>query len=114
MSRKKRVVYPVKRTPPKVAPGASTERPSTAVSINLTAMQGKGDVRIGQRVRILGTGLYAGEVAVVEKIAGGVVPAVSVRTEAGRTRTVRTIDLEPAGNAAPPQQAPAANPNAPG
>jgi len=99
MSRKKRVVYPVKRTPPKVAPGGSTERPSTAVSINLSAMQGRDGVRVGQRVRILGTGLYAGEIAVVERLVGGVVPAVAVRTEAGRTRTVRTIDLEPAGNA---------------
>lgn len=97
MSRKKRVVYPVKRTPPKGAVPGATERPSTAVSINLSAMQGRDGVRVGQRVRILGTGLYAGEIAVVERIVGGVVPAAAVRTEAGRTRTVRTIDLEPAG-----------------
>ena len=47
------------------------------------------------RVSIMGTGLYAGETAVVESIAGGVIPAADVRTEAGRTRRVRTIDLVP-------------------
>ena len=42
-----------------------------------------------------GGGLYAGEAAVIEKMATGVIPAALVRTEAGRTRQVRTIDLEP-------------------
>ena len=96
MSRKRKQVYPPKRTPPKAAgPGGDAIRPSTAVSINLTAMTGRRGFEVGDRVRILGTGLYAGEVAVIERLAGGVVPAVSVRTEAGRSRTVRTIDLEP-------------------
>ena len=53
------------------------------------------------RVTIMGTGLYAGETAVVESIAGGVIPAANVRTEAGRTRRVRTIDLAPAPRTAP-------------
>ena len=35
-----------------------------------------------------------GEEAVVESIPGGVIPSVLVRTAAGRTRRVRTIDLE--------------------
>ena len=48
------------------------------------------------RVVIMGTGLYAGETAVVESLAGGVIPAANVRTEAGRTRRVRTVDLAPA------------------
>ena len=51
------------------------------------------------RVSIQGTGLYVGEVAVVESIAGGVIPAANVRTESGRTRRVRTIDLVPAPSA---------------
>jgi hypothetical protein len=46
-------------------------------------------------VRIAGTGLYAGEAAVIERMSGGVIPTALVRTEAGRTRQVRTIDLEP-------------------
>ena len=50
---------------------------------------------VGDRVRISGGGLYAGEVAVIEKLTSGVIPAALVRTEAGRTRQVRTIDLEP-------------------
>jgi len=53
------------------------------------------------RVSILGTGLYAGEVAVVERIVAGVIPAADVRTEAGRTRRVRTIDLVRAPDASP-------------
>jgi hypothetical protein len=52
------------------------------------------------RVSILGTGLYVGETAVVESISSGVIPAASVRTEAGRTRRVRTIDLAPAPSTA--------------
>jgi hypothetical protein len=50
---------------------------------------------VGDRVRIAGGGLYAGEAAVIEKLTSGVIPAALVRTEAGRTRQVRTIDLEP-------------------
>ena len=41
-----------------------------------------------------GSGLYNGEAAVVESLPGGVIPSALVRTEAGRTRRVRTIDLE--------------------
>jgi hypothetical protein len=42
-----------------------------------------------------GPACTAGEVVVIEKIGGSVVPAATVRTEAGRSRQVRTIDLEP-------------------
>ena len=64
------------------------------VSINLSAVKGRSSISLGDRVRIL-SGLYVGEVAVVESVSGGVIPAVMVRTEAGRSRRVRTIDLEP-------------------
>ncbi len=97
MARKRRVVYPQKRTPPKaqpVVPAAPVVRTSV-VSIDLTAQRGRDGLAVGQRVRILGTGLYAGEIAVIEKLGGSVVPAATVRTEAGRSRQVRTIDLEP-------------------
>ena len=46
-------------------------------------------------MRIVGGGLYTGEIAIVESVPGGVIPSALVRTEAGRTRRVRTIDLEP-------------------
>jgi hypothetical protein len=43
-------------------------------------------------------------------MANGVIPSAVVRTEAGKTRQVRTIDLEPAG---PPAPGPAASGPAP-
>jgi hypothetical protein len=63
-------------------------------NINLDAMTGRTDVRQGSRVQIA-SGLYAGEIAIVESVVGGVIPAAVVRTEAGRTRRVRTVDLIP-------------------
>jgi hypothetical protein len=69
--------------------------PRTTVSIDSTAAAGRRDLQVGDRVRIIGTGLYAGETAVIERFAGNVIPAALVRTESGRTRQVRTIDLEP-------------------
>jgi hypothetical protein len=68
---------------------------TNVVSIDLAAQRGRDGLAVGQRVRILGSGLYAGEIAVIEKLGGTVVPAATVRTEAGRSRQVRTIDLEP-------------------
>ena len=96
-AKKRRVFIPPKRTPPRVQPGGEIGGRPAALSINLTALEGRSGLAVGDRVRILGSGLYAGEVATIERIAGGVVPAAAVRTEAGRTRTVRTIDLEPIG-----------------
>lgn len=97
--RKRKVNYPPPRNqkrPP--APGAGPEVPQvrpTVASIDVSARQGRGQFAIGDRVRITAAGLYSGETAIVETIVGGVIPAALVRTEAGRTRRVRTIDLEP-------------------
>ena len=79
-------------------------------SINLSASTGRAGLKVGDRVRINGTGLYSGELATIEKLASGAIPSAVVRTEAGRTRQVRTIDLEPV--AAPPPSAPATAPAA--
>jgi hypothetical protein len=58
-------------------------------------------LKVGDRVRITGAGLYSGEIATIDRLTTGVIPSAVVRTEAGRTRQVRTIDLEPvAGSAA--------------
>jgi hypothetical protein len=68
---------------------------TTVASINLSAGKGREGLAIGDRVRIVGSGLYSGEAAVIEKLPASVIPTALVRTEAGRTRQVRTIDLEP-------------------
>ena len=69
--------------------------PTTVVSIDLNAGTGRAGLKLGDRVRIIGSGLYAGEEAIIEKFVGTAIPAALVRTVAGRTRQVRTIDLEP-------------------
>jgi hypothetical protein len=93
-ARKRKVFIPPKKNgPPRPQTGIGA--PPTGVQINTQAIGGRAGLAPGDKVRILGTGLYAGELAVIEKMAGGVVPAAVVRTEAGRSRTVRTVDLEP-------------------
>jgi hypothetical protein len=97
MTRKRRVTYPPPRSskgaPPPFVPQVT---PPTVAVINMKAGTGRAGIEVGMRVTILGTGLYAGETAIVESIVAGVIPAAAVRTEAGRTRRVRTIDLMPA------------------
>jgi hypothetical protein len=98
-TRKRKTVYPPAKTATKSAPpaGAGPEpyvRPTVA-TIDLTAGSGRAGLAVGDRVRIAGGGLYSGEAAVIEKLVSGVIPAALVRTEAGRSRQVRTIDLEP-------------------
>ena len=94
--RKRKVTYPTprnKKVPPTTAVEPVYVLPSV-VAIDLTAGAGGGAFAIGDRVRIVGSGLYTGEAAVVESLPGGVIPSALVRTEGGRTRRVRTIDLE--------------------
>lgn len=98
--RKRKVNYPPARTAnrPPPRPGAGPEpmavRPTVA-SINVRAAAGRDDLAVNDRVRIIGGGLYAGELATIERIASGVIPAAFVRTDSGGTRQVRMIDLEP-------------------
>ncbi len=97
--RKRKVTYPVARTSRRPgAPGAGTEtgpygRPGVT-AIDVGARAGKTGLKVGSRVRIGNAGLYNGESAVVESLPSGVIPSAVVRTDAGRTRRVRTIDLE--------------------
>jgi len=59
-------------------------------------------LKVGDTVRIVGSGLYSGELATIDRLSvGGVIPTAVVRTEAGRTRQVRTIDLEPVAGGRP-------------
>lgn len=97
--------------PPKVVPGgqaAADARAAAAASrvasINLQAMTGRSDIRQGDRV-VIGSGLGAGELATVESVVGGVIPAAVVRLDSGMARRVRTIDLTPAPAAQPSQEA---------
>jgi hypothetical protein len=95
MARKRKAFYP----PPKTA---TRGRPDTdsgftrsgVVAIDLDARAGRAGFAVGDRVTIAGRGLYAGEVAVIERFAGSAVPVAFVRTESGGTRQVRTIDLQ--------------------
>jgi hypothetical protein len=112
MTRKRRVFYPPSRSSRGPAPAYTPQvTPPTVAVINMQAGAGKPGIEVGMRVTILGTGLYTGETAVVESLAGGVIPAATVRTEAGRTRRVRTIDLAPAPRRAPAAPAAAEDPD---
>lgn len=101
--RKRKVSYPPPRTatrqapPPGIVGGDPAYVRPTVVSIDVNAASGRSGLSIGDRVRINGGGLYSGEIATIERFAGGVIPAAVVRTDAGKSRQVRTIDLEPVG-----------------
>ncbi len=115
MPRRRKVFYPpAKTSAPPPPPGAFDPRnpPGRTVSIDLNAMRGRQDIVIGKRVRIM-SGLYAGEIAIVESMAGGVIPAAVVRTEAGRSRRARTIDLEPVRASEPTEPVASAEPETP-
>ncbi len=112
--RKRKVNYPPAKTanrppPPTGLPNDTPMVRPTVATIDLTAGKGRSGLSVGGRVRISGTGLYSGEIAVIEKLVTGVIPQAVVRTEAGKTRQVRTIDLEPvaAGVTSAPAPAPA-------
>src|SRR5437868_1012086 len=98
-ARKRKVTYPPARTANQrptrygAGPEAPIVRPTVA-AINLNAAAGQKNLSVGDRVKIVGGGLYSGEAAVIERFAGGVIPAAFVRTETGHSRQVRTIDLE--------------------
>lgn len=108
MAKKRKVNYPPAKTAtrraPAPAPDPNYERPNLA-TINLTAAAGKAGFAVGDKVRIEGSGLYAGEIAVIERLSLGVIPSALVRTSSGGTRQVRTIDLTPAVAEPPPAAA---------
>ncbi len=104
--RKRKVTYPVAKTATKQPRGAGLPSDpgyvrSTVATINLAALDVRDDLKVGHRVKIGGGGLYAGELAVVESILSGIIPAAMVRTDAGKTRRVRAVDLERVAAAAP-------------
>ena len=107
--KRKKVFYPKARPGAPAPPGAPADARAAAaaartVSIDLNAIRGESKMRQGDRVRIQ-SGLYAGELATVESVVGGVIPAAVIRTDAGRTRRVRAVDLVPAGDETAPAAA---------
>jgi hypothetical protein len=84
--------YQPSRRGPAPAAEVPAERP-TLVTINSEAAIGRPGFRVGDHVRIESSGAYSGESAVIERLTGGPIPAAAVRTESGRSRQVRTIDL---------------------
>lgn len=102
--RKRKVTYPVAKTATRQPQTAGIEprieRPQVA-TIDVNASRGRAGLAIGSRVRIAGSGLYSGEAAVIERLMSSVIPSALVRTESGKTRQVRTIDLEPIAPSVP-------------
>jgi hypothetical protein len=97
--RKRKVTYPTPKTAnrPDRGQGATGDPRGprlTVASIDKTALEGRDDLAVGDRVRIGGGGLYSGEIGRVGALNPGVIPAATVQTEGGRTRRVRVIDLE--------------------
>ena len=94
--RKRKDNYAQSRVAQKRAPAAGSEipeeRPNLA-RINLDAGTGRAGFKVGDRVRIDSTGMYAGQTGVIERMSSGVIPSALVRVESGGTRQVRTIDL---------------------
>lgn len=102
--RKRKVNYPVAKTSTRrVVPAgseASLVRPNLA-NIDLTAGAGRPGLSVGDKVRIQASGLFSGEIAVIERLIGGPIPAALVRVDSGQSRRARTIDLEPVKPASP-------------
>ena len=99
-----KVTYPPAKTdnrpahPSGLPDDAPYVRPTVA-TIDLNAASKVPDFPSGHASGSPGRVFYSGETAVVERLSNGVIPSAVVRTEAGKTRQVRTIDLEPIAQA---------------
>ncbi len=107
--RKRKVNYPPAKTATKGgARAAATSDPRStrtpATTIDTRAITGRGDIAVGDRVRIGGGGLYAGELATVTAVTMGVIPSATVRTDDGGSRRLRVIDAEPVGPEPQPER----------
>jgi hypothetical protein len=98
MARRKKPFIPKSRPGAPAAPGTpgaearAAAAAASTVSINLDAMRAGAGIEKGDRIQIK-SGLYAGELGTVESVVGGVIPAAVIRTDSGRTRRVRAVDL---------------------
>jgi hypothetical protein len=80
-----------KRLPPAISED-TIERPNLA-KINLQAGMGKAGLKVGDRVKVGSSGMYAGQIGVIERVTTGVIPSALVRVAGGGSRLVRMIDL---------------------
>src|SRR5512141_577476 len=80
-----------KRLPPAISED-TIERPNLA-RINLSASAGKAGLKVGDRVRIGSSGMYSGQIGVIERVSTGAIHSALVRVEGGGSRQVRTVDL---------------------
>ena len=98
MARRKKPFVPKSRPGAPAAPGTpgaearAAAAAASTVSINLDAMRAGAGIEKGDRIQIK-SGLYAGEFGTVESVVGGVIPAAVIRTDSGRTRRIRAVDL---------------------
>jgi hypothetical protein len=97
--RKRKTNYPPAKTAKKPArpTGLPTDAPqvrSTVATIDTGAGRDTSGLIVGRRVRIAGTGPFAGETATIQKLISGVIAQAIVATDAGASRRVRTADLE--------------------
>lgn len=95
---KRKQTYPQAKTAtrqPRFAAPSGDSMPvrPTVAKIELGALEARTDISVGDRVTIAGSGLHAGEQATVEAISHGLIPAMVVRTDDGKTRRVRGVDL---------------------
>ena len=104
--RRRKVVYPPAKTATRGGPAAEARSAaaSRVVSIDPAAIRGALGLEPGLRVEVI-AGRHLGEAGIVETIAGGVIPAVIVRTAAGLSRRIRAVDLAPMRAPAEPQEA---------
>ena len=95
-TRKRKTVYPPARTErsrPRGRSGTRTIVRPTVATIDLNAGNGRAGLSVGDRVRIAGGGLYAGEAAVIERLTSA--SSGSSRADGGGPHaTGRIIDLE--------------------
>lgn len=105
MARKRKVVWTPRPSRGPAPTGTRPITPPTVAVVDARAGLGRSDVSAGSRVAIAGSGPFAGETGVVERVIGGPIPAALVRTASGRSGRVRLIDCTPlrgeSGPAAP-------------
>ena len=80
-----------KRLPPAVSED-TRERPNLARS-NIVAGAGNSKLKVGDRVLITSTGMYSGQIGVIERVSAGAIHSALVNVEGGGSRQVRTVDL---------------------